>query len=169
MIRVKTMTEWPDEDYTYPLPDVSHLSEKEAERLQSKGVFFMAFGEREGIKSDEEFELCITLAAFDNLHEYVDCADYKDDVMRDVEHYRFLWYHGRRLSALRKERMKPFIKELVDEVRYGPMFDGVFLYRVELGRFRCMREYFSYSFVADEDGYFSFTAARRKGCITRYA
>ena len=40
MIRVKTMTEWPDEDYTYPLPDVSHLSEKEAERLQSKGVFF---------------------------------------------------------------------------------------------------------------------------------
>lgn len=156
MIRVKTMTEWPDEDYTYPLPDVSHLSEKEAERLQSKGVFFMAFGEREGIKSDEEFELCITLAARWNNHEYVDDENYEEFVMSDVERNRFLWYHGRRLLALRKERMKPFIKELVDEVRYGPMFDGAFLYRVELGRFRCMREYFSYSFVADEDGCFSF-------------
>ena len=150
------MTEWPDEDYTYPLPDVSHLSEKEAERLQSKGVFFMAFGEREGIKSDEEFELCITLAARWNNHEYVDDENYEEFVMSDVERNRFLWYHGRRLLALRKERMKPFIKELVNEVRYGPMFDGVFLYRVELGRFRCMREYFSYSFVADEDGCFSF-------------
>ena len=147
---------WPDEDYSYPLPDVSQYSEKERRKLTVKGIRFMVFGERRHIKSDEEFEVCITLAAFDNLHEYVDCADYKDDVMRDVEHNRFLWYHGRRLSALRKERMKPFIKELVDEVRYGPMFDGAFLYRVELGRFRCMREYFSYSFVADEDGCFSF-------------
>jgi hypothetical protein len=156
MIKVKTMTEWPDEDYSYPLPDVSQYSEKERRKLTVKGSLFMVFGERRHIKSDEEFEVCITLAAFDNLHEYVDCADYKDDVMRDVEHNRFLWYHGRRLLALRKERMKPFIKELVNEVRYGPMFDGVFLYRVELGRFRCMREYFSYSFVADEDGCFSF-------------
>ena len=156
MIQVKTMTEWPDKDYSYPLPDVSQYSEKERRKLTFKGIRFMVFGERRHIKSDEEFEVCITLAAFDNWHEYVDRADYKDDVMRDVEHNRFLWYHGRRLSALRKERMKPFIKELVDEVRYGPMFDGAFLYRVELGRFRCMREYFSYSFVADEDGYFSF-------------
>ncbi|HIS10902.1 MAG TPA: hypothetical protein IAA77_06660 [Candidatus Avibacteroides excrementipullorum] len=156
MIKVKTMTEWPDEDYSYPLPDVSQYSEKERRKLTFKGIRFMVFGERRHIKSDEEFEVCITLAAFDNWHEYVDRADYKDDVMRDVEHNRFLWYHGRRLSALRKERMKPFIKELVDEVRYGPMFDGAFLYRVELGRFRCMREYFSYSFVADEDGCFSF-------------
>lgn len=156
MIQVKTMTEWPDEDYSYPLPDVSQYSEKERRKLTFKGIRFMVFGERRHIKSDEEFEVCITLAAFDNWHEYVDRADYKDDVMRDVEHNRFLWYHGRRLLALRKERMKPFIKELVNEVRYGPMFDGVFLYRVELGRFRCMREYFSYSFVADEDGCFSF-------------
>lgn len=165
MIQVETMMEW----YSYPLPDVSQYSEKERRKLTVKGIRFMVFGERRHIKSDEEFEVCITLAAFDNLHEYVDYASYKEDVMRDVEHNRFLWYHGRRLLALRKERMKPFIKELVNEVRYGPMFDGVFLYRVELGRFRCMREYFSYSFVADEDGYFSFTSARRKGCITRYA
>ncbi len=150
------MTEWPDEDYTYPLPDVSHIPEQEAMRLRVKGMQFAVFGDRKQIESDEEFELCITLHAHWNWHEYVDYASYKEDVMRDVEHNRFLWYHGRRLSALRKERMKPFIKELVDEVRYGPMFDGAFLYRVELGRFRCMREYFSYSFVADEDGYFSF-------------
>ena len=81
---------WPDEDYSYPLPDVSQYSEKERRKLTVKGIRFMVFGER------------------------------RDDVMRDVEHNRFLWYHGRRLSALRKERMKPFIKELVDEVRYGP-------------------------------------------------
>lgn len=156
MIQVKTMTMWPDEDYTYPLPDVSQYSEKERRRLRDKGVSFIVFGFREQIKSDEEFELCITLAARWNNHEYVDDENYEEFVMSDVERNRFLWYHGRRLLALRKERMKPFIKELVNEVRYGPMFDGVFLYRVELGRFRCMREYFSYSFVADEDGYFSF-------------
>ena len=156
MIKVKTMTEWPDEDYTYPLPDVSQYSEKERRRLRDKGVSFIVFGFREQIKSDEEFEVCITLVARWNNHKYVDDASYKEDVMSDVVHYRFLWYHGRRLLALRKERMKPFIKELVNEVRYGPMFDGAFLYRVELGRFRCMREYFSYSFVADEDGCFSF-------------
>lgn len=55
MIQVKTMTEWPDEDYTYPLPDVSHIPEQEARRLQFKGVSFMTFGGREGIESDEEF------------------------------------------------------------------------------------------------------------------
>lgn len=78
--------------YSYPLPDVSHLSEKEAERLQFKGVFFMAFGERERIKSDEEFELCITLAARWNWHEYVDDENYEEFVMSDVVHHRFLWY-----------------------------------------------------------------------------
>ena len=30
MIKVKTMAEWPDEDYNYPLPDVSHISKKKA-------------------------------------------------------------------------------------------------------------------------------------------
>ena len=156
MIKVKTMTEWPDEDYTYPLPGVSQYSEKERRRLRDKGVSFIVFGFREQIKSDEEFEVCITLVARWNNHKYVDDENYEEDVISDVVHYRFLWYHGRRLLALRKERMKPFIKELVNEVRYGPMFDGVFLYRVELGRFRCMREYFSYSFVADREGNFSF-------------
>ena len=55
MMQVKTMAEWPDEDYSYPLPDVSHLSEKEARRLRTKGVQFMVFRDREQIKSDEEF------------------------------------------------------------------------------------------------------------------
>ncbi len=44
MIQVKTMTEWPDEDYTYPLPDVSHLSEQEARGCNAKGTQFMAYG-----------------------------------------------------------------------------------------------------------------------------
>ena len=92
MIQVKTRTAWPDEDYTYPLPDVSHLSEKEAKRLQSKGVSFMTFGDREGIKSDEEFELCITLAAHWNWHHHADDENYEEIVMSDVVHHRFLWY-----------------------------------------------------------------------------
>ena len=116
MIKVKTMTEWPDEDYTYPLPDVSQYSEKERRRLRDKGVSFIVFGFREQIKSDEEFEVCITLVARWNNHKYVDDENYEEDVISDVVHYRFLWYHGRRLLALRKERMKPFIKELVNEV-----------------------------------------------------
>ena len=52
--------------------------------------------------------------------------------------------------------MPPFIKKLVKEARNGPMFFGRSLYRLELEKFRCMRAYFSYSFVADEEGDFSF-------------
>lgn len=37
MIQVKTMTEWPDEDYSYPLPNVSHLSEKKHVSCDIKG------------------------------------------------------------------------------------------------------------------------------------
>lgn len=57
------MTEWPDEDYTYPLPDVSQYSEEEARRLRTKGMQFAVFGDRKQIESDEEFEVCITLHA----------------------------------------------------------------------------------------------------------
>ena len=156
MIRVKTMTEWPDEDYSYPLPDISHLSEKEAGRLRSKGVQFMVFGDREQIKSDEEFELCITLAALWNWHDHTDDEYYEEMVMDEVVHHRFRWYHGRRLKALREKHLQPFIEQLVEEARHGPMFDGAFLYRLELEKFRCIREYFSYSFIADRDGNFSF-------------
>ena len=156
MIQVKTMTEWPDEDYTYPLPDVSHLSEKEAKRLQSKGVSFMTFGDREGIKSDEEFELCIALAAHWNWHHHADDENYEEIVMSDVVHHRFLWYHGRQLKALREKHLPPLVDRLVEEARHGPMFDGAFLYRLELEKFRCMRAYFSYSFIADREGNFSF-------------
>lgn len=52
MIQVKTMTMWPDEDYSYPLPDVSHIPEQEARELRSKGVQFVVFGDRDEIKSD---------------------------------------------------------------------------------------------------------------------
>lgn len=31
MIKAKTMTHWENENYDYPLPDVSHFSKKEAE------------------------------------------------------------------------------------------------------------------------------------------
>lgn len=110
MIRVKTMTEWPDEDYSYPLPDISHLSEKEAGRLRSKGVQFMVFGDREQIKSDEEFELCITLAALWNWHDHTDDEYYEEMVMDEVVHHRFRWYHGRRLKALREKHLQPFIE-----------------------------------------------------------
>lgn len=156
MIKAKTMTEWPDEDYSYPLPDVSQLSEKEAGRLRLKGVQFMVFGDREQITSDEEFELCITLAVLWNWHHHTDDEYYEEIVMDEVMHHRFLWYHGRLLKALREEHLSPLKERLVEEARHGPMFDGAFLYRLELEKLRCMREYFSYSFVADRDGDFSF-------------
>ena len=96
------------------------------------------------------------MAAQWNQQSNIDEEYYEENVMEDVELYRFWWYHGRRLQALRKKRMPPFIKKLVREARYGPLFFGSSLYRLELEKFRCLREYFSYSFVADEDGDFSF-------------
>ena len=150
------MTEWPDEDYSYPLPDVSHIPEQEARELRSKGVQFVVFGDRDEIKSDEEFEQCITLVAHWNCQCDVDDEYYEEGVMSDVMLYRFWWYHGRRLRALREEHLSPLVERLVEEARYGPMFAGVFLYHIELEKFRCMRTYFSYSFVADKDGDFSF-------------
>lgn len=63
MIKAKTMTHWKNEDYDYPLPDVSRLSKKEAEQLKMKGVEFVVFGHRNQIKTDEEFENCIALKA----------------------------------------------------------------------------------------------------------
>ena len=149
------MAGW-DEDYSYPLPEVSQYSEKEAKMLRSKAVEFIVVGDREQIKSDEEFEVCITLVAQRDNQSNIDEADYEENVMREVKHYRFLWYHGRYLQALLKKKMPPFIKKLVKEARNGPMFFGRSLYRLELEKFRCMRAYFSYSFVADEEGDFSF-------------
>ena len=156
MLRVKTMTYWPDDDYSYPLPDVSHISRKKALKLRTKAIQFITFGFRDQIKSDKEFEVGITLAAQWNQQSNIDEEYYEENVMEDVELYRFWWYHGRRLQALRKKKMPPFIKKLVREARYGPLFFGSSLYRLELEKFRCLREYFSYSFVADEDGDFSF-------------
>lgn len=156
MIRVKTMTEWPDEDYTYPLPDVSQYSEEEARRLRTKGMQFAVFGDRKQIESDEEFEVCITLQALWNLDCHADDEYHEKMVKSDVVHNRFLWYHGRRLKALRKKHLQPLIDELAEEARHGPMFDGAFLYCLELKKLRCIREYFSYSFVADKEGNYSF-------------
>ena len=34
MIKAKTMTHWENENYDYPLPDVSHFSKKEAKKLK---------------------------------------------------------------------------------------------------------------------------------------
>ena len=154
MPKAKKMAGWPDEDYSYPLPDVSHLSRKKALKLRAKGLDFVTFGFRDRIKSDEEFEACITLVA--QLNCNICKEDYEEAVMSEVKSYRFWWYHGRYLQALRKKKMPPFIKKLVKEARNGPLSFGSSLYRVELEKLRCMRAYFSYSFVADEEGDFSF-------------
>ena len=82
-------------------------------KLRTKAIKFITFGIRKEIKSDEEFEVCITLAAQWN-------------------------------------------NQCEKEARNGPMFFGESLYRLELEKLRCMRTYFSYSFVADRDGDFSF-------------
>ena len=156
MMQVKTMTEWPDEDYTYPLPDVSHIPEQEARRLRSKGTQFVVFGDRDGIESDEEFEVCITLHARWNWKRHTDDEYYEEIVKSEVVHNRYRWYHGRHLKALREEHLPPLVEQLVGEARHGPMFDGAFLYSLELEKLRCMRTYFSYSFIADREGNFSF-------------
>ena len=156
MDSIKAMPYWSDEDCNYPLPEVSHLSRKKALKLRAKGLDFVTFGFRDRIKSDEEFEVCITLLAQWNNQSNTNEADYAENVMREVKLYRFWWYHGRYLQALRRKKMPPFIKKLVREARNGPLFFGRSLYRLELEKFRCMRAYFSYSFVADEEGDFSF-------------
>ena len=86
---------------------------KKALKLRVEAIKFITFGIRKEIKSDEEFEVCITLAAQWN-------------------------------------------NQCKKEARNGPMFFGESLYRLELEKLRCMRTYFSYSFVADRDGDFSF-------------
>lgn len=151
------MTEWPNEDYSYPLPDVSHFSEQKAWKLRVKGMNFEVFGNRKQIESDEEFEVCITLHALWNWEHLKENKEEYDEIVKsEVAHNRFRWYHGRHLKALRDEHLPPLIESLVKEARYGPMFDGAFLYCLELERFRCMRAYFSYSFIADKNGDFSF-------------
>ena len=156
MDSIKTMTYWSDEDYSYPLPDVSHLPRKKALKLRAKGLDFVTFGSRDRIKSDEEFEMCIALGVQWNNRSTIDEAYYEEHLIQEVKLYRFWWYHGRYLQALRKKKMPPFIKKLVREARNGPLSFGSSLYRVELEKLRCMRAYFSYSFVADEEGDFSF-------------
>ena len=96
------------------------------------------------------------MAALWNWHHHTDDEYHEEIVMGEVVHHRFLWYHGRRLKALREKHLSPLIERLVKEARHGPMSDGRFLYRLELEKLRCIREYFSYSFIADKDGNFSF-------------
>ena len=158
MIKAKTMTYWENEDYDYPLPDVSHFSKKEAKKLEIKGVEFIIFGHRDQIKSDEEFETCITLAAQWNWQDLAKKSkiEYEEMVMYEVKHNRFLWYHGRYLQFMREKYLPRLIKKLVETAQNGPLFDGAFLYPLELAKFHCMRAYFSNSFIADENGNFSF-------------
>ena len=101
MIKAKTMTEWPDEDYSYPLPDVSQLSEKEAGRLRLKGVQFMVFGDREQITSDEEFELCITLAVLWNWHHHTDDEYYEEivNVLKKIKSVKIVRIFGSRANG----------------------------------------------------------------------
>lgn len=158
MIKAKTMTHWKNEDYDYPLPDVSRLSKKEAEQLKMKGVEFVVFGHRNQIKTDEEFENCIALEAQWNWSHIAEKSkkEYEEIVMTEVKSNRFLWYHGRYLQSVREKYLPRMIKKLVDTAQNGPLFDGAFLYPLELAKFHCMRVYFSNSFIADENGNFSF-------------
>lgn len=158
MIKAKTMTAWENENYDYPLPDVSRFSKEEADKLAMKGCEFSVFGNRDQIISDEEFENCITLEA---QWMWKDMAkdskeDYERMVMDEVKYNRFLWYHGRYLQSLREKYLPRMIKKLVETAQNGPLFDGAFLYPLELAKFHCMRVYFSNSFIADENGNFSF-------------
>ena len=73
------------------------------------------------------------LAALWNWHDHTDDEYYEEMVMDEVVHHRFRWYHGRRLKALREKHLQPFIEQLVEEARHGPMFDGAFLVSLGVG------------------------------------
>ena len=113
MIKAKTMTHWENEDYDYPLPDVSRLSKKEAEQLKMKGVEFVVFGHRNQIKTDEEFENCIALEAQWNWSHIAEKSkkEYEEIVMTEVKSNRFLWYHGRGRVNQQVQHYEIFLKK----------------------------------------------------------
>ena len=143
-------------DYSYPLADVSHLSEEEKKDLLRRGMHIP-----KELHSDEEFEQWVTVFSEWNTYSYSD--GYKPteeeqvrNKMRTACYERGLWYHRKRFKEWKKEHLQPLIDELVEHAARDPQYDWQFLYELEYAKLRCMRAYFSHSLIADEDENFGF-------------
>lgn len=143
------------DDYTYPLADVSNLSDNEKKDLLRRGMRIP-----KELKSDEEFEQWVTL--YSELNSSHD-DDYKltsleiERIMMATASYeRGMWYHRKRFNEWRKKHLQPLIDELVEHAAHDPQYDWQYLYGLEYAKLRCMRAYFSHSIIADKNGNFGF-------------
>ena len=143
------------DDYTYPLADVSNLSDNEKKDLLRRGMRIS-----KELKSDEEFEQWVTLySELNNSHDddYKLTAEEIERIMMATASYeRGMWYHRKRFNEWRKKHLQPLIDELVDHAAHDPQYDRQYLYGLEYAKLRCMRAYFSHSIIADNDGNFGF-------------
>lgn len=161
-------------DYSYPLADVSHLSEKEKDDLRRRGMHIPKL-----LNSDEEFEQWVTVFVPYNWHITMpeggfDALSDKDKqtVMIGAAYERGMWYHAKHFKAWKKEHLQPLVDELVEEARHGVQYSWQSVYSLELKKLRCMRAYFSHSRIADSSGNFGFnrwidTCIRLLECLER--
>jgi hypothetical protein len=143
-------------DYSYPLADVSHLSEEEKKDLLKQGMHIP-----KELHSDEEFEQWVTVFSEWSTYSYSDGhkpteEERKREKMITACYERGLWYHRKRFNEWKKEHLQPLIDELVEHAAHAPQYDWQFLYELEYAKLRCMRAYFSHSLIADENEDFGF-------------
>lgn len=138
-------------EYTYPLADVSNLSDEEKKDLLNRGMRIP-----KELHSDEEFEQWATL--YSELAPSSDLTgrEKKEDKMRIASYERGMWYHCKHFNEWKKTHLQPLIDELVDHAAHDPQYDWQFMYALEYAKLRCMREYFSHSIIADKNGNFGF-------------
>lgn len=152
----KELTGLNQDNYDYPLADVSHLSPKEKKDLLRRGMHIP-----KELRSDEEFEQWVTVFSEWNTYSYSDAHKPTEEErirnkMITACYERGLWYHRKRFNEWKKENLQPLIDELVEHAAHDPQYDWQFLYKLEYAKLRCMRAYFSHSLIADENGNFGF-------------
>ena len=158
MDKPKAMIGLQEEDYCYPLADVSHLSDEEKMKLRIRGMHIPKL-----LNSDEEFEQWVSVFTPWNWHVTIPEGGFdalneedKQKVMLGAAYERSMWYHNKHFKAWQKEHLQPLVDELVEEATNAPQYSWEGLYSLELKKLRCMRAYFSHSVIADKDGNFGF-------------
>ena len=152
----KAMAALDEYDYSYPLADVSGLSEEEKKDLLIRGMHHS-----KEFHSDEEFEQWVILFAGRNTCSYSDGHEPTEeererDRMITAGYERGVWYHNKRFKARKKVHLQPLVDELVRHAAHDPQYDWQYLFALEYAKLRCMRAYFSHSIIADSNGDFGF-------------
>lgn len=144
------------DEYMYPLADVSHLTKEGKRNLLRRGMRIP-----KELHSDEEFEQWVTLYA--ELNKYSYSGGHKPtkeererDKLHTASYERGMWYHYKRFNEWKKKHLQPLVDELADHAAHDPQYDWQFVYALEYAKLRCMRAYFSYSIIADKNGNFGF-------------